>query len=374
MKRNLAQKKTNKLPIIVITILIATVLIIGAFFGASYIEESKKIGTDWGEKYYEYLKEAKVSGNKEKYGLYDGMKNVTIQFVEIVNQVPIMAMTYEKDQNTYVNLYKALTDTDVDLITCTQPSNIEFLYNIEKGTYTWYLHTETDGNNLYKSLIEAINNPDSILEAEYEITKGNDRTVQETIDGDDIILLKFDEIFIKPEANTGTKIEFSTDMTDDELRKNVKSGVEGYKTLSQILTKEIEDYIEVKLETLKDTKESIAKAREEVGIKNGIQVGDVILKYGKYVSDVSSMDSSMYGTLILKPNGKFHITANCEGDYPYKAIDCDGTYVVDKILDSFDYFDGLAFKTDTGVEFSLMAYSDGSLSDQWHGYTYVGEE
>ncbi len=81
----------------------------------------------------------------------------------------------------------------------------------------------------------------------------------------------------------------------------------------------------------------------------------------------------MYGTLIIKPDGKFHIKANCEGDYPYKTLDTDGTYKISKIQNSFSLQTGLEFTTNSGDKFSLIVSKDNSFNDQWHGYSYTGQ-
>ncbi len=381
------KKKSSKLPIIITSIILGVLLLIaivvGAIFGFKYLQENKTVGAEWGDTYYAYLKEAiSEDADREDYGLQKGMKNIELQFIETEQKNPVMVMTYSKQDEQYVNLYKTDESGDVDKVVYTEPADVEFLYNIENEAYSWYLHTETFQGDSYKSLNSVLEDPDND-EADYTIKRGEE-TKQETLSGDTITLSKFDETFVEPEVDTGDKVEFSTSLEPKELRENIEKGVEEFKKQEEIVTDEVKSETEEKVKKVEETKKSIEQAKEDIKkeeerkkaeeLAKGLTVGSVTLKYGKYVSDVSQMDSSMYGTLILRPDGKFHIKANCEGSYPYKTLDCDGTYEIDRILNSFEYFDGLTFTTDTGVKFSLEAHSGNKLSDQWHGYSYVGAE
>lgn len=386
-KQETKEPKNNKLPIIITCIVLGIILIVaivvGAYFGYKYVQENKTVGTEWGDTYYAYLKEAiSEESNKEDYGLQNGMNDIELQFIETEEQYPVMVMTYNKDNNQYVNLYKTSGSGNVDKVIYTEPATVEFLYNIKNETYSWYLHTETNKDDSYKSLNGLLQQPDN-NKADYTIKKGEE-TTQKTVSGDTITLSKFDETFVEPEVETGEKVEFSTELESKDLRENIENAVEEYKPQTEIITDEVKSETEAEVKEMEETKKSIEQAKEEIKkeeerkaaeeLAKGLKVGSVTLKYGKYVSDVSQMDSSMYGTILLRPNGKFHIKANCEGGYPYKTLDCDGTYKTDKIENSMEYFDGLRFTTDTGVTFSLEAHSGGRLSDQWHGYSYVGNE
>ena len=119
-------------------------------------------------------------------------------------------------------------------------------------------------------------------------------------------------------------------------------------------------------------KEAAEKAAAEEAAKT-LKVGDCTLKYSKYVSDVSQMDSSMYGTITLNSDGTFHIKANCEGSYPYPTLDCDGTYKVELNQPTGyqdEYANYITFNPEDGESFSLEVYKNNSFSDQWHGYSY----
>lgn len=379
------KQSTKAIIIVLIAIIVLAILGIAGYFGYRYVQNNKTVGTTWGDTYYAYLKEAiSEESNKEDYGLQDGMENIELQFVEVGEKNPLMLMTYTKEDEEYVNIYRTNENDNVDKVVYTEPSTVEFLYDIQYDSYAWYIHTETEEQDSYKLLYTVLENPDKNNEADYTIKKGEE-TTQETLSGEKIILTKFDETFVKPEIDASKKIDFSTDMEEKELKENIEKGVEAYKPQEEIVTEEVKTKTEEKVSEIEETKKSIENAKEEIKKEEerkaaeeaakGLKVGTHTLKYGKYVSDVAQMDSSMYGTITLEQNGKCHIKANCEGDYPYKELDCDGTYTVKLNQPTGypdDYADYIVFNPNNGGEFYLEVFKDNAMSDQWHGYSYSG--
>lgn len=370
---------------IVVPIIVLVIIVIGAivgYFTYKHIEQNKSVGTLWGDTYYAYLKEAtSEESNKEEYGLKEGMKNAQLQFVEVGEVNPVMVMTYEMEEDSYINIYKVNGENQVDKIIYREPSTVEFLYDIEKQSYSWYLHTENEIQDSYQLLLTILENSKENNEADYIITK-DETTTQETLSGDIITLSKFDEIFVKPSIDPSKKVDFSTNMESKELKESIVQGVDGYKQQEEIVTEEVKAETETKVTELETTKKSIETAKAEIKaeeerkaaeeLAKGLKVGNHTLKYGTYVSDVAQMDGSLYGTITLEPNGKFHIKANCEGGYPYPTLNCDGTYKVGKVQNSFEYFDGVIFTPNVGESFSFEVVKDNAFSDQWHGYSYTG--
>lgn len=271
------------------------------------------------------------------------------------------------------------------------------LYNIEEEQYNWYVNTKEEETNTYVPLQIAINNASEIQTTEdlpkQYIMKDGEKTSVETVDGEEISIDKFDEVFIDPEIEN-KEIDFSIDLDEKDLKNVIETSVEEFKEQEQLVREEIKQNVAEKETAVENKQEEIKKAQEEVKkkeeeeakkaaeeeakrkaaeeAKKGLKVGDCTLKYGKYTSDVGQMDSSMYGTITLNSDGTFHIKSNCDGRYPYPKLDCDGTYKVTKVLNSFEYYDGIEFKTNTGVTFSFEVYQNNAFSDQWHGYTYSG--
>jgi len=402
-KKNNIEKENTKSSkkIILIAIILLVIIIIatiGGIFGYQQYEESKTTGTEWGDTYYAYLKSAtSKDSNKEEYGLKEGMKNTQLQFIEVGENNPVMLMTYDYEEDSYVNIYRTNGENQVDKIVYQEPARVDFLYDIQYKSYAWYIHTENETEDSYKKIYTVLENPEQNNEAEYTITKG-DTTAQNTVSGETITLSKFDETFVKPVIEASTKIDFTEDITNKDLKKNISEGIDGYKTQDKIVTEEIKKATENKVTEVENTKQSIetakaevkaeeerkaaeeAKRKEEEEAKKGLQVGPYRLKYGTYKTDAANM-GDYYGTLQLKPNGVFHIKSNCDvtvvgGEFGYEKLDCDGTYIVTKVQNSFEYFDGLKFTTNQGKTFSFEASKavDGSiyLSDQWHSYKYQG--
>ena len=184
-KTEAVKKKNSKLPIIITSIVLGSLLlialiIVGIYFGFKYLQENKTVGTEWGDTYYAYLKEAiSEDADREDYGLQKGMKNIELQFIETEQKNPVMVMTYSKQDEQYVNLYKTDESGDVDKVVYTEPADLEFLYNIENEAYAWYLHTETFYEDSYKSLNSVLEDPEN-NEADYTIKRGEE-TRQETV-------------------------------------------------------------------------------------------------------------------------------------------------------------------------------------------------
>lgn len=111
-----------------------------------------------------------------------------------------------------------------------------------------------------------------------------------------------------------------------------------------------------------------------------LKVGEHTLKYGTYISSITSMEKDFYGTITLKPNGKFHIKSNydeAKGTIEKIDKDCDGTYEIQLNQPTGypdEYSDFIIFKPDSGEQFTFEVINDNSFSDQWHEYYYSESE
>lgn len=384
------KKKENKQHKIKLLIIIISIIVvgIGSFIGYKIYQKYHTVGSEWGDTYYDFIIESKSKKSKKA----KIKNNSKIKFLEAdESDEPVMIVNYEKNKKEYSDIY-FIDDDKVENIISSEPSKIEMLYNLDKKTYDWYVHTNTEDEDKYIMLSKIIDD-DNKEDDEYTY-KSSDEIVVEKVDETKISMSKFDSEFVNVDVKPNT-IDYKEDLSLKDLRDSLSVGVDKYKTNEEIATKKVKEKVIKKEKEIIDTKEEMKKASEEVQKKKeeeakkaeeerqkaleeekkGLAVGNYRLKYGKYISDVSKQDSSYYGTLIIKPNGKFHIKANCEGyDYPYKELDNDGTYRVTKIQNSYSYFDGIEFKTDNGVVFGLEVHGDTRLSDQWHGYNYVSAE
>lgn len=396
MENKEGKKSGIKVLIIVLVILVLAIVGgIGGFFVYKIVNENKSVGTEWGDIYFEYLTEAKNTDSetrKQNYGIDEQAEKVTIQFSQVdEDEKPEMIMNYTKENDNYTVLYYINQEQKVNYIKSDKPAEVEILYNIEQEKYASYLHTEEDNKQIYQDLEKILEEETTEVEAEYTFTEEEMTSKLEVEEGEVPVLSKYDQTFIKPEIEENKKIDFDINAEEKELKAEITGAVTDYKEESTIITEEVKQETENKVEEIENKKEEIkeieekireqeeAKKKEEEERKKaeeaakGLKVGNYRLKYGTYTSDVAKMDSSMYGTITLNQDGTFHIKANCEGyDYPYPKLDCDGTYKVGKVLNSFEYFDGIHFTTSTGVQFSFEVFKNNAFSDQWHGYTYAG--
>ena len=288
------KKKKSKTPII-ITIVVLVLLIacgIGGFFVWKYIKDNETVGTTWGDTYYAYLKEGMQQedfASKEKYGLQQGMKDVTLQFVEVKeNTDPVMIMNYEENDTNYVNVYHINDENKVVNVSYKEPSAVELLYNIELKEYIWYVHVEKANEDLYlpiklneeqfakNNTIEDSNTLENIVNENNEMAETivteitaditiekDEETKVEKLDGTTVILSKFDETFVKPEVDESTEI--SIDLSNiDGLKDAIKETINGFKTDEEIITNEVNNEVTEKVKEIEDIKQEIKDAIEEI--------------------------------------------------------------------------------------------------------------
>ena len=302
-----AKKKKSKKPLI-ITIIVLVVLVLcalGGFFIWKYIKDNESVGTTWGDTYYAYLKEGteqKDYASREKYGLQQNMSNVTLQFAEIEeDKAPAMIMNYEENDANYVNVYHINNENKVVNVSYKEPSKVELLYNIELKQYIWYVHvekanedlympikvdeeklTENAQNNLDDNVIGNTENYNNTTSGEEEntnslgeivstemtadITIGKDaETTVEKLDGTTVTLPKFDETFVKPEIQESQKTDIDFNKVDEsELKDLVETTVQGYKPNEQIITEEVKEAVNTKIEEVEQKQEEMKEAEEEL--------------------------------------------------------------------------------------------------------------
>ena len=216
-EENFVKKKVLLIiiPIVLVIVIIAAV-IIGLVLNKNS-EEDESVGSKWGDTYYAYLKDAinekDLTAAEEKYGMMLDMKDAKLQFCEVEeNQNPTMIMTYKKNESSYINVYQLTDEKKVNYIAYKQPTELEYLYDIAKDEYSWYVHTTENENESYSSLKSVSNKlkesstkSDSSenvniaeLQADYTIKKEEAEITTETTDGNTLSYKKFDEIFVKP--------------------------------------------------------------------------------------------------------------------------------------------------------------------------------
>ena len=287
-KKEKKKIKIDKRLFIVIIIILILILGVGGYFLYQYFEFKKPLKEEWGQKYYVYLKNIKENKKNKEAGLPEKLKNSKIGFYE-VNDVkdPIMIIEYEKNKETYTNMYY-IKNEKVNNIVYKEPTEIEFLYNIENKTYNYYAHTKDEESDTYSNVLNKINNQ----EDNYTFEKDEkDSVIDEN--GKEISISKYDETFIKPKIKDN-KLYYNTSLKESKLKDTVKKGIDKYMTADE-LKDYVTELIEEQLENINKLKEEIKNAQTELEKQQqeekrkaeeqakGLQVGGETVKYGTYV-------------------------------------------------------------------------------------------
>ena len=382
------EKKTIKIDkrlFIVIIIILILILGVGGYFLYQYFEFKKPLKEEWGQKYYVYLKNIKENKKNKEAGLPEKLKDSKIGFYK-VNDIkdPIMVIEYEKNNETFSNVYY-LKDNAVNNIVYTEPTEIEFLYNIETKKYNYYAHTENDGNDNYSSVSDKINAKE---EKTYNFEKDEKNSVT-SVDGEEISIDKKDEVFV--ETNTKeTKEKWDTYLKEQELKDIMKRLVKKC-TPQEEIEKEVEKEVNKEVEKVEKKQEEIKNAQAEVDKKEaeeeakrkaeeearGLKVDGHTLKYGTYKLE---LDEPMTNNGFSRDEEVF--TLRSDGTCHHKAtdkirpetFDRECTYKVTLIQNSLSpLYEGLKIYDENGKVYTAFSVGrDNFISDQYHGLRYVG--
>lgn len=291
-----SEKKKSKLPIIIaITVVIILIIgTVGGYFGYQYIKENKTTGTEWGDTYYSYLKSVKEADEEKikSAGLSKDIKTAQVQFVQVKSEDnPKMILTYQKDNESYTNIYFIGEEQKVNVISYNNPTTVKLLYNREAKEYMWYLYSKEQDKNSYKSLekimkeIKSENNTEQNLDnqetkqeqeteaeasyAEYTFKDDELKSNFEVADEEIPVISKFDEKFIETEIDDTNLLEINFEENNNKLRKELTETIRQYKTKSDLIeevktkTEEQEKILENKKEEIKIAKEEKAKKEDE---------------------------------------------------------------------------------------------------------------
>ena len=234
-----------------ITIVGAIIVALLAIFLLKFINDSKPIKENWGEKYYLYLKE--IKSNQKQINIKENIQNGKLSFLDI-NDIdnPVMVYTYQKNNTTYTNIYY-IRDDKVNSINIDNDADIEFLYNLEDKKYDYYIHTGNEKNDFYTKIQDKINNK---FNANYTISKED--SYHGTNNGKEVNLSKKDETFIKPKI-TNKEVNFNIQSSDLTIKKKIKNSIKKYQKQTKIIA---------------DVKKEVAKVEKEIKEKQKIKNSD----------------------------------------------------------------------------------------------------
>ena len=277
------KEKINKKTLIVI-IAIIVVLLIAVIFGGILIYKNANtpIETEWAEFYYQTLeKESKKyeeqvsneNGQSEtkEFDIYAGTSNAKIQFIQLKEDtIPIMAVSYEKDNQKSVKIYSAYESNDENakyMVNINEyPSSygetednnnydIQLLYNLEKQRYIWYIHSINENKNetfspIISNLQETQNEENT--EEFYYFTEEGMKANQVAEDGTPT-LSKFEKNFITID-NTDNETEIGDIHNIDEkiLKSKIKLAERNYKDVNTFITEKIKTETENKINELNE--------------------------------------------------------------------------------------------------------------------------
>ena len=241
-----------------------------------FINNSKKIDTVWGNKYYVYLSEVKEKDKYEEAGIPDSFKKGNLAFYDIGDKNPVMVLSYEKDKKTYSNIYY-VKDGKVNVLVYNDSMEVVLLYNILKKEYDYYSHTNENDVDTYKEVSDVIEEYEEKEKADSYTFKKSDK-VSTTLDtGEELSISKYEETFVEvPEKDV--HIDYSRDMDIKELKENIKDGVKEYKEKEEIVDKKVTKNVEDKIKDVEDTKKEIERI-EASKFTSGIKELDKALEY-----------------------------------------------------------------------------------------------
>ena len=427
-KKNVSENKNSKKNIIIIVLSIAVVLllcIVGWFIYRNSLED-KTTGSDWSDKYYEFLKEQsrakKVNDSlKEKSDIsFAKTKSMEDPMMIVINDTKFDG----KDAKS-ISVF-GIVDDKVKYLTgqTGQVEEVKLYYDVEKKEYKYYIHAkhnefdgfksldtvkyDYDNYNLQKEMekngitdyqseeyskltLDLMNRQqaDTAREDYNYYTEADKKVTETTLDGKELEYNKINEKLIDTDVKPDS-FEYKKGMDVIKLRDNVIDGKESYKDLDELATKSIEKVVKQQIDLVEKIKQDIenakaeikadeekkAKEAEEALYAKGLTVGSYNLRFGTYTTSIphGAIDGTdLYGTITLKPNGKFHIKTNFDqSSFELKNVDEDGTYTVGKEVNSFETQDAIIFRTNSGYKFSFFVTNNSYFNSQSSIYNYSG--
>ncbi len=294
--QNNQNKKSLLLKVVIIIVLLA--ILGGAIYFAytKYFKDGNNSflgGTttkaEWGNKYFVYLKDVKNEKDKtvreNNYGIPENAENLKIQFIDIPTLInPIMVLNYTLEEKEYALIYYINKDKEISYIKYDEETNIEYLYNIEAKTYSWYIHSNSNGKHTYNLLEKEITDLAKNIDLKENVESNAQEEIvftQNDIDTKNFGETKYNQTFIEPKMENESKVDLNLEVEDKELKNEIDSAVEEYKPEEELVSEENKKIVDEQVKYIEDK------------INNPIQAGDFTLQYGIYKQDLSDVPESI---------------------------------------------------------------------------------
>lgn len=217
-------------------IFLLVALIISAFclYIVSFLTEPVK--KTWAQTYYLYL--------KEKDTTKDMVGDIEIEFYQVNNlKNPVLALKYEKDKHDFINLYY-IDEKEIKALTLDENTEIEYLYNIDKDEYNYYIHREDESNDYYLSINECIKNDlqanKNKIEYEYTFAKEKEENV----------ISDYEKTFIEPDIDKDKEVSYKANSNNVVLKQAISKALDSYKEQNDLLDDEEKREVKEKLNEL----------------------------------------------------------------------------------------------------------------------------
>ena len=170
-------KTSKKKWIIIIAIIIITILLSGGITGYIVLkkqnEKSDEVeSTEWGDKYISYIEKILDENPKINSSLKNAKSEINVNFVEVHEQEnPVMILKYDTEV-TDMNKNKSISknteiyyiDDNDNVKFSVYPDvntkiDLEYLYNIEKDEYAWYITSSTEYQSNEKTYLNTSYEP-----------------------------------------------------------------------------------------------------------------------------------------------------------------------------------------------------------------------
>ena len=237
--------------------------------------EEITVKTDWGNRYFVILKNS-IEKPQDGFGIPSNAKNVKMRFLKIPTiKYPIMIINYVADDIEHLQI--SFIDSNNETLSSNfkgKTVNVEYLYNLEKKKYDWYIHWQQDDGHMYGLVTEYLHNAlkegENVDSQNVTNSEATNNTVFETTSyfiKNEEYATRYNQLFTGQETNSSEGVDIDVNATKEELRDKMNSAIDLYQSENE------------------PTESSNTEGTNDV-----IQAGDFTLQCGVYEFKTSASD------------------------------------------------------------------------------------